>query len=107
MLRALVEMTAELDRDLPITAALVFLAVGRAGKAGLDQGQMQDELELSSSTTSRTVQSLGKTHYLKGRDGLDLVEREFDKTDNRKRVLRLTAKGERVMANILKALEKP
>lgn len=90
----------EMDRDLPLTSALVFARVARAGDEGIDQGKVQDELKMSSSTISRTAQSLGDVHYLKGRPGLGLVDRQMNLTDNHKRTLRLTAKGERVMAKV-------
>lgn len=92
----------EMDRDLPITLPLVFLRVAQAGTAGVDQGQVQNELKLGSSSMSRTIQTLGKIHYLKERAGLDLVERSFDIADNRRRILKLTPKGERFLAKLTK-----
>lgn len=105
LLRALETLTVEIDRDLPITSALVFLAVARTGTEGCDQGRVMEELQLSSAGISRTVQTLGRTHYLKGKAGLDLVERQFDPTDNRRRVLRLTPKGTRLMRALVKQME--
>ena len=105
LLRALSEMTRELDRDLPITSALVLLSVARGGSEGVDQGRVQEALELSSAGISRTVQTLGKVHYLKGKDGLDLVDRAFDPTDNRRRVVKLTPRGEKLMRAVVRAME--
>lgn len=95
-------LAGEIDSDEQLSMALVFLRVAAAGGVGIDQGKLQDELQLSSAATSRTVQSLGKVHYSKKRDGYDLVDRAFDATDNRRRMLRLTPKGERLMAKLMK-----
>ena len=94
-------LTDEIDRDLPITVPLIFLRVAMAGSEGIDHGQMQRELKLSSSSATRGVQTLGKVHYLKEREGLDLVERAFDPQDNRRRILRLTSKGEKLVARVV------
>ena len=77
LLRALAAMSEVLERDLPITSALVFLSVARHRCNGVDQGGLQEELGLSSSGISRTVQTLGKVHYLKGKEGLDPVARKW------------------------------
>jgi len=87
-----------LERVLPFTSAMVFLAVARQGNCGLDQGRMRDELEMTSGTASRAVRSLGTG------GGRGLVERWFNKFDNRKRVLRLTPKGRRLLARTRRAL---
>lgn len=105
LLRAMTELTREIDRDLPITAALVLLSVARQGSEGADQGRIQDELEMSTASISRTVQTLGDVHYLKGKEGLKLITREFDPTDNRRRVLKLTPKGTKLLRAVLGALE--
>ena len=92
----------EMDRDSNISLPLVFLRVAQAGSAGVDQGQLQTELKMGSSSISRAIQSLGKVHYLKAREGLDLVERAFDPSDNRRRTLKLTPKGERFVTKLFK-----
>ena len=97
-------LTEEIDRDLPITSALVFVRVAKAGSEGIDQGQVQDDLKLSSSTMSRTAQTLGETHYGKDKPGLGLVVRTMDVRDNHKRIMQLTPKGERLMVKVNAAL---
>lgn len=99
------ELTKVIDRDVPITILLVFLAVAEAGAEGVDQGEVMDNLEISSAGMSRAVQSLGKVHYLKGKPGFDLVERTFDPTDNRRRVLKLTSAGEKLARAVLRKME--
>jgi DNA-binding MarR family transcriptional regulator len=105
LFRVMQTLADELDRDLPITYALVFARVARAGSEGIDQGKVQDELKMSSSTISRTAQGLGDIHYMKGKPGLGVIERQMNLTDNHKRTLRLTAKGERIMAKVAGTLK--
>lgn len=90
----------EMDVEMPLTQVLVFARVAVAGDAGIDQGRVQDELRMSSASASRTVQALSKVHYFKDRPGFDVVERVFDPKDNRKRTLKLTPKGEKLMARV-------
>lgn len=105
LFRVMQILADELDRDLPLTYGLVFARVARAGDEGIDQGRVQDELKMSSSTISRTAQGLGDIHYMKGKPGLGVIERQMNLTDNHKRTLRLTAKGERVMAKVAGVLK--
>jgi DNA-binding MarR family transcriptional regulator len=98
-------IAGEIDQDLPLTYVLVFARVARAGAEGIDQGKVQDELKLNSSTISRTAQGLGDIHYQKAKPGLGLVERQMNLTDNHKRTLRLTPKGERLMVKVAGALK--
>jgi len=60
-----------------------------------------DDLVLSSSGASRTVQALSHVHWKKDREGLNLIERVIDPVDNRRRALRVTQKGERLIARVL------
>jgi DNA-binding MarR family transcriptional regulator len=90
----------ELDREMPVTQILAFARIALGGDAGVDQGRVQEELQMSSAGASRTIQALSKIHYHKDRPGFDVVERVFDAQDNRRRTLKLTAKGERIMAKI-------
>jgi len=93
-------LSEELDREMPLTQVLAFARVALAGDAGLDQGKLQEDLALNSSSTSRTIQALSAVHYYKDRPGYDVVERVFDTQDLRKRSLRLTPNGEKLMAKI-------
>lgn len=95
----------ELDRDAPLLQPMALIRIAQAGDVGMEQGRLMDDLKTSSASASRTVQTLGPMHYLKDREGYGLVERQFDQMDNRKRTLRLTPKGERVMAKLQAVLE--
>jgi DNA-binding MarR family transcriptional regulator len=99
LLKVMQVLADEMDRDLPLTSALVFARVAKAGGEGIDQGRVQDELKMSSST-------IGEVHYLKSKPGLGLVDRLMDTTDNHKRILKLSAKGEKLAAKIAALLTK-
>jgi DNA-binding MarR family transcriptional regulator len=90
----------ELDKEMPITQIMAFARIAHGGDAGVDQGKLQEELSMSSAGASRTIQALSKIHYHKDKPGYDVVERIIDGQDNRRRTLKLTAKGERIMAKI-------
>ena len=98
-------LNAEMDREMPMTQVTVFARIAAAGDAGIDQGTLQDDLQMSSASMSRTVQALSPIHYFKDRPGLNVVERIFDPQDNRKRALRLNAKGQRLMAKLQEVLQ--
>lgn len=100
------EMSDILDRDTPLVQVLAFLRVAMSGDIGIDQGKLADDIALSNSGTSRTVQALSTMHYLKDRPGYGLVERVFDPTDNRRRELKLTAKGQKALDRLSESLKK-
>jgi DNA-binding MarR family transcriptional regulator len=100
------ELSETLDRDAPLVQVLAFLRVAMSGDMGMDQGKLADEIALSNSGTSRTVQALSSMHYLKDRPGYGLVERVFDPTDNRKRELKLTAKGQKALDRLAEVAKK-
>lgn len=92
-----------LGKDVSLSIGAIFARVAVAGDAGVDMGQLAEDLGLSSPAVSRAVQSLGRIHYSKTRAGLDLVEREVDPVDNRRRVLRLTPAGHEVLRRLAAA----
>ena len=100
------DLSDTLDREAPLTQLLVLLRVAAAGDEGIDQGKLQDELQMSSAGISRTIQALGDTHYLKDRAGYGLVSRAFDPTDNRRRLIKLTARGEKAIERTLAMMER-
>jgi DNA-binding MarR family transcriptional regulator len=86
-------LTDVFDREAPLSYVAAFLRIAHAGDVGVDQGRLQEELGMSSSGISRTIQALSDVHWLKDRPGLKLVERMLDPTDNRRRALRLSPAG--------------
>lgn len=89
---------------MPITTALVFARVAMAGTLGVDQGKLQDEIKASTAGISRTVQALSEVHWQKDKEGLRLIERQMDRNDNRRKILKLTPKGEKFAAKLIEAM---
>lgn len=76
--------------SFPVHHAQVFLLVAEKGSASYRE--IEQALNLSNSTVSRTVHALGDTHR-KGYEGLGLLKVDRDKDEGRRFVVRLTAKG--------------
>lgn len=68
---------------------------------GITMKRMAEKLGLSQSSTSRNVSALSKTHRY-GKPGYDLITAKEDPTERRRKIVTLTAKGERVMHTKLK-----
>lgn len=91
-------------RDLNLTQVTLLLHVAHAGDNGIDQGRLAELAGASPASVSRTVRILGDMHYDKSRAGYGLVSFDFDPTDNRKRVVRLTAAGKRLIERVVSDL---
>jgi DNA-binding MarR family transcriptional regulator len=105
MLLKLVSLLAEeMDKEMPLTQVLMFAKVAIAGDAGVDQGRLERELQLSSAGASRTAQALSSVHYSKNKPGYGVIDSTFDAKDRRLRALKLTPKGEKLMAKLQQML---
>jgi len=75
---------------LPIHFVQIFLAVGEKGQCTFQE--LMEDLNLTNSAISRSVQALGETHR-KGSPGFDLVETFKDPAEGRRFLVRLSTKG--------------
>jgi DNA-binding MarR family transcriptional regulator len=83
-----------IDRDSPLTIALVFSRVAASGPAGIFQATVQRELGLTAASMTRALQTLSDGHHTKAKPGLELITRQMDfARDGRQHILKLTAKG--------------
>ena len=103
LMRAIAELR-ELDPELPAHTALAFLSVAEAGPEGITQHELGIRLGISSSATQRNVKLMSK---LRGVDtpGLGLLEVTTPIENGRMRVLRLSAKGQKLAAKLAKIVE--
>ena len=83
--------------QLPVHHIEVFLYVARKGSCSY--AEIEEALNLSNSTVSRTVHALGDTHR-KGYDGKELLEVYRDPDEGRRYVVRLTAKGKALVRQL-------
>jgi DNA-binding MarR family transcriptional regulator len=83
--------------SFPIHHAQVFLVV--AARGHVTYQEIEEALNLTNSTVSRTVNALGETHR-KGYPGLDLLEVYRDPEEGRRYLVRLTAKGKALLRQL-------
>jgi YD repeat-containing protein len=88
--RALAAFSVLNPTSLPVHHAQVFLFVACNGPCSYED--LEEALDLSNSTISRTVHALGDQHR-KGYDGHGLLEAIRDPEEGRRYIVRLTAKG--------------
>lgn len=98
---ALTELAKATTVDLQVRQVLILLRVAEAGDQGVDAGRLAEDTGASPASVSRTVRTLGEIHYAKQHEGFGLVELQFDPTDNRKRVIKLTPDGRALLRAVL------
>lgn len=92
-------LAAAIDRDAPMSLALVFARIAASGPAGVFQSAVQRELGLTPSSMSRAVLNLSDVHHSKTKPGLGLISRFMDSAcDGRQHILKLTDKGRELAA---------
>lgn len=88
------------DPDMPIQYALSFLTI--AQHEGLSMGDLAQRLAIAQSSASRNIAALSRWHSF-GKAGHDLVEAQEDPRERRRKIVSLTPRGHRLVAD-LKAL---
>lgn len=83
--------------QFPIHHVEVFLFVARKGSCSY--AEIEEALNLSNSTVSRTVHALGDTHR-KGHPGQGLLELHRDPDEGRRYLVRLTARGKALVRQL-------
>lgn len=104
-LNAAVELFRGLQNDMSSQTITVFLIVATAPDSTISMVDLADRLDMSQAATSRNVALLGKINRKK-EPGLDLVKWELDPQDFRRKVVTLTAKGQRFAARLSKMLSE-
>ena len=95
--RALAAFSVLNPKSFPMHHAEVFLYVARHGPCAYED--MQEALDLSNSTISRTVHALGDQHR-KGYDGHGLLDLKRDPQEGRRFAVSLTAKGKALVRQL-------
>jgi len=91
------DLVRSIDADMPITAARCFLTVAALDNPSV--GDVERAGGFSRSNASRLWNYLGK-RARGGKPGQDLVDEHRDPLDNRKKILRLTPRGELVVTQL-------
>ncbi len=93
----MLEELRKLDDDMPIQYALSFLYISRY--EGLSSRELADHMGVSQAAASRQVAALAD-HRRKG-EGYKVVSDERDPHELRRKILKLTSKGRRVVKTIV------
>lgn len=101
----LLEVFRTLDADMPIGQAVGFLmiAASETSEGSMTVTELQDKGGFALSSSSRYVQALGK--FDRKRDpGLELISDEVDVMNRRRKILRTTPRGKRVVQQLTQAM---
>lgn len=92
----------EMGQEIPLHVAETFIVIAEAHQRGetIEVSDVRKKLDLKSATVSRTMGVLGPWRPTTKQAGLELIEPELDHTDRRRRPMKLTAKGERLVRNL-------
>lgn len=104
ILRAL-EVFRSDDRDMPIGEAVSFLsiALSETKEGGMSVTELSKLGDFSLASASRHAQALGK--FDRRRDpGLEWIEDSVDLMERRKKILKVTAQGRRIVAQLQAAI---
>jgi DNA-binding MarR family transcriptional regulator len=93
------------DRHPHMTVQQAMCLLGVARSPGVSQRELMESLELTDSSTSLTMAILSDVGT-KVVDGLELIEMKPGANDRRVRTLHLSAKGRRLMDDILDDLKR-
>jgi DNA-binding MarR family transcriptional regulator len=97
-----IEEFRKLDPELPSQTINTFMYV--AMHEGCTMKQLSEALGVAQSTMSRNVSALSKLHRL-GKPGLDVVKSEIDPYERRRRIVTLTPRGRKLLAEVSSILE--
>lgn len=97
-LRLLTGISA-IDSEMPLGQAKCLFIVSQV-EEGMSLSDVARKAGIGLATASRYIGALGKINRKK-EDGLQLVESFEDPMERRKKIIRLTAKGKRVIKTIL------
>ena len=96
-LRRVLALLAVLDPQMPLHFIQVFLTVADGEGGSCTYREIEEALNLTNSSVSRTLNALGSRHR-KGDRGHGLIEVFIDPSDGRRYRARLTKRG-RALAN--------
>lgn len=106
MIEILDELAEILDGEAPINRALTFLHLARADLEGIpeDAVYIQQKLNLNKGTAHRHVQALTSWHRYG--EGKDYISVEMDPNDRRRRIIKMTSKGQPRIKNLVRTFAK-
>lgn len=94
----IIEEFRKLDKEMQAQQMLIYLTI--MSSPGITQREIEQKLDLESSSVSRNVAALGAVTR-KGKEGHNLIVTKEDPNDRRYKVVHPTAKGKSVFNTIL------
>lgn len=101
--RKAIDELRKVDPEMQAQTAALLIEV--AINKEITMKDLADRVGISQASTSRNVAALSKVHRL-GKAGHDLVVATEDPAERRRKIVRLTKKGERVVAELQRVLEE-
>lgn len=98
-----IELLRALDPEMPLGAARCLILI--ASQQGLAVMDLEDDVGIGTSSASRYHHYLGKANR-HSRDGLGLVSASVNTENRRKKFLKLTPKGRRVVGQLVGVLSR-
>jgi DNA-binding MarR family transcriptional regulator len=87
-----------LDDSMPVQTLAVLIEVAKTPTISVSE--LASKVGIAQSSASRNVAALSDWHWLK-KPGLGLVVTDLDPMDQRKKFVRLTPKGQKLVDNIV------
>lgn len=92
----------DLDQTMPVDMVATFFAV--AADEGITMKLLGERLDMPQSSVSRNVSVLSKWGA-RHKPGLDLVVTEEDPAERRRKIVRLTPKGRRMVSEFTRSVK--
>lgn len=89
----------QVDSEMPIQQMMCLLVISQSSE-GLSLTDVAKRVNISMTTASRYIGSLGKINRHK-EEGLNYIEAYEDPMERRKKIIRVTKKGEIALRNML------
>lgn len=103
-MNAAIEVIRGIQSDIAAPAIVVFLLVASAPQSTLSMVELAERLGMSQASVSRNVAMLSKINRHK-EPGYDLLRWDLDPQDFRRKVVTLTARGQRLAARMSARLQ--
>ncbi len=103
----LMDLEGHVERPICRSCVPAGFRLGPVGTDGIPMLELQRNMGVASSTTSRNVSTLSDVHWRDPKKpGLGLIERHEDPNDRRNKIVRLSAKGRRILGTVNAIMEK-
>lgn len=93
----------DFDQEMQMQTAQTFIAV--AMHPGINMTELSEKAGISQASCSRNVSALSRVHRL-NKPGMDLVVATEDPMERRRKIVRLTPKGQRLAEALTELINK-